>query len=68
VIKLPEVAQLVDNQIIGTFLRQKNDFVIEVQVLVRTATPPPCPLIANKYFVVLKLVEAIENLDLLDNQ
>lgn len=59
VIKLGEVAKLVDDDIVAKLLRQKRNFVIKIQIPPCRTAPPPRFGVANKNFVVRVAVEPI---------
>lgn len=61
VIKLPQVAELVGDHIVGEMKRKTRDTIVEVEVPSLGATPPARSLIAYRDPVVHKPIQLVEN-------
>ena len=59
VIKLGQVAQLVDDDVVAQLLRQERHFVIKVEVAARRAGAPARPGVADKNFIVAVTVQLV---------
>ena len=63
VIRLREMAELVDDDIVGERRRQKRDFVIKIEITSARTAPPERPLIFDADFVKSQSVCLIEMRD-----
>ena len=52
-----EMAKFVHNNIVSMALWQKHDFVVEIQIALRTAAAPAGFLIANRHAVIFKSIK-----------
>ncbi len=59
-VKLGQVAQLVDDEVVLHVAGEEEDFIVEVEVPPLRAAPPAALTILNKHFFPTKAVKGIE--------